>query len=249
MRNIWIIFKREMMAYFFSPIAYIVAAAFLFVMGISFSVILGILSESSSDFRPMDFFFNGMFTWIALLVVSPVITMRLFADEKRTGTIESLMTAPLRDIEYVLGKFLSAYAFFVLLWAPTANAIFVLRHFSKDHTALDFGAILGGYLGLALVGMVFIAIGCMASACTRNQIVAAVVAFSLTCALFLAGMSFYLNIAEKHREFCESISIIVHMQEFSRGGVDWRRVVFYLTSTGFLLFVTHRIVQSRQWRS
>lgn len=249
MRNIWTLFKREMASYFYSPIGYIVAASFLAVVGGSFIFIISSLSESPSDYTPMRFFFNGIFSWIVLLVVVPVITMRLFADEKKTGTIEALMTTPLRDIEYVLAKFFSACAFYIVLWLPTVNCIFVLRHFSRDTTPLDMGPVWGGYIGMLLIGMLLISMGCMASAATRNQIVAAVVSFALSCTLFLVGIFYFLNISGGFREVFEGMSMLVHLDEMSRGVIDWRYVVFYLSGTFFFLFVTHRMVQSRQWKN
>jgi len=249
MKNIWILFKREMAACFYSPIAYIVAVCMLAIAGFSFSTIIAFLSEGPSDYSPMMWFFNGIFTWIVLLVVTPVITMRLFADEKKTGTIEALMTTPLKDIEYVLAKFLSAFAFFVALWIPTLNYVFVLRHFAKDTTPLDPGPIIGGYIGLFLVGMLLIAIGCTASASTRNQIIAAIIAFAISCVLFFSGIYFYIHSTDQYREIFDYFSMLAHMQEMSRGTIEWKRVVFYLTGTTFFLFLTHRIVQSRQWKS
>jgi ABC-2 type transport system permease protein len=249
MRNVAILFRRELLAYFCSPIAYIVGVCVLGLTGISFNMIVTILTEGPSDYTPLMWFFNGMFTWIILLVVPPVITMRLFADEKRTGTIEALMTAPLRDAEYVAAKFLSGLFFFCLIWLPTLAYVWVLRHFSHDKTPLDIGPVAGGYLGLFMMGMLLVAIGCMASASTRNQIIAAVISFAMSCGLFFAGIYFYLNAAGQSREFFESFSILAHMQERSRGVVEWKRIVFYFTSTGFFLFVTHRIVQSRQWKT
>jgi ABC-2 type transport system permease protein len=249
MRNIWILFKREMMAYFFSPIAYIVSVSLLLSWGASFLILIDVLKENpQSDFSITTFMFNGMFMWIVIIGIVSVITMRLFADEKRSGTIEALMTTPLRDIEYVLAKFFSAYVFFVLLWLPTANCIFVLRYFSKDTTPLDLGSIVGGYLGFFLIGMLLISIGSVASACTRNQIIAAVISFSANCILFFLGILIFYA-ADKHRAILESFSMIAHMQEMSTGLIQWPRVVFYLSTSIFFLFVTQHIVQSRRWRS
>lgn len=249
MKNIWILFKREMMAYFFSPIAYLVGVCVSAIMGMGFYIIVTMLSEGPSDYNPIMWFFNGLFTWIVLLLVPPVITMRLFAEEKRSGTIETLMTTPLKDIEYVLAKFLSGYVFFLLLWVPTFNYIFVLRHFANDTTPLDLGPLIGGYIGLFLIGMLFVAIGCMASASTRNQIIAAVLAFAMICALFFGGIFFFSHAADKSRSLFEYFSMIEHMQEMSRGLIEWKRVVFYLSGVVFFLFVTHRMVQSRRWKN
>lgn len=249
MRNIWIIFKREMMAYFLSPIAYIVGACVLAIMGINFHLIVTFLSDGPSDYNPSTWFFNGIFTWIVLLVVPPVITMQLFADEKKTGMVETMMTAPLKDIEYVLAKFLSGFIFFIVLWVPTFNSIFVLRYFSKDHAPLDPGPLMGGYIGLFLMGMLFIAIGCMASASTRNQIIAAVISFTISCSLFFLGIFFFSHVADRNRDFFEYFSMIEHMRNMSRGIIELKRVAFYLSGVVFFLFVTHRIIQSRHWKS
>jgi len=249
MRNIWIIFKKELMGFFLSPIGYIVAVSFLLITGISFYMVVVILSESVSDFQPVQVFLGGFFSWICLLVLTPVMTMRLFAAEKQTGAIESLMTTPLRDLEYVLAKFLSAYFFFTLLWLLTLNCIFVLRYITKDSTPLDTGAIAGGYLGLLMIGALLVSVGCMASALTRNQIIAGVITFAITGGLFFLGLLYYMHVADKHREVFEAISMLAHMQEMATGIIDWRRVVFYLSGTVFFLFLTHRIVQARHWKN
>ena len=249
MRTLWILFRREMMAYFFSPIAYVVAVCVLVVMGSSFFMIALILSREPSELSVVQWFFNWMFNWIVMLVVIPVITMRLFADEKKTGTLETLMTAPLRDWEYVLAKFFGGFVFYLLLWVPTFLYLFVLRHFAKDTTPLDWGPLIGGYLGVFLIGMLLVSMGCMASACTRNQIIAAVLTFAMGCTVFFGGIYFYINAADASRNFFEYFSMPEHMQELSRGTLEWKRVVFYLTGSFFFLFVTHRIVQARQWKS
>jgi ABC-2 type transport system permease protein len=248
MSNTWVIFKREMMAYFYSPIAYIVGVCVLLLVGINFQIILEVLSQpgSPTEYGPMMWFFNTFFTWLVLLLAPPIITMRLFSDEKRMGTLEGLMTVPLRDIDYVLGKFLSAYVFFILLWVPTFNYVYVLRYFSKEQAPLDLGPIVGGYLGIFLIGMLLIALGCIASASTRNQIIAAIISFSFSAGLLCIGMLAYYD---KSNAVKAAIAMTEHLSDFSRGMVDWRRVVFYLSSTALSLFITHRMVQSRHWKT
>jgi len=249
MRNIWIIFKREMMVYFFSAIAYLVAVCLLVVKGIEFSLIVTHLSEGYSSHAPMTMFFGWLLNWFVLLVIAPVITMRLFADEKRMGTIETLMTTPLRDVEYVLAKFFSALCFFSLLWMPTITYVFVLRYFAQDTTPLDLGPIMGGYLGVFMIGGLLISIGCAASACSRNQIVAAIISFAIGFSLFLGGIFFYYAISGPNRDLFEYFAIYEHMLELARGSLEWKRVVFYLSGVIFFLFITHRIVQARQWKT
>ncbi|MBI4023502.1 MAG: ABC transporter permease subunit [Verrucomicrobia bacterium] len=249
MRNIWILFKREMMSYFFSPIAYIVGVAVLLIMGGSFYFITYILSRQPGDnYTASQWFFNGFFFWIVMLVVPPVISMRLFADEQKSGTIETLMTAPLRDWEYVLAKFFGACVFFIVLWSPTSLYVFVLRHFSRDTTPLDLGPVVGGYIGVLLVAMLLISIGCMASASTRNQIIAAIIAFAIGGSLFLVGFGFFYT-SDKYKEFFDYISMLGHMLEMSRGVLEWKRVIFYLSSSFFFLYLAHCMVQSRRWKN
>ncbi len=249
MKNIWILFRKEMAGYFFSPIAYIVGVCVLLVMGSSFYMISIILSKEPSEYSVFQWFFNWMLNWLTILIMIPIVTMRLFSDEKRTGTIETLMTAPVRDWEYVLAKFAGGFIFYLILWAPTLLYLFVLGYFSTDTTPIDWGSMLGSYLGIFLIGMLLVSMGCMASACTRNQIIAAVLAFAMGCAFFFGGVFFYINAAEATRGFFEYFSMLDHMQKMSRGVLEWERVVFYLTSSFFFLFVTHRIVQARQWKN
>jgi ABC-2 type transport system permease protein len=248
MRNTWIIFKREMMAYFFSPIAYLMGMGTLLPTGFSFYAIVRILNQEPGPYTPSDWFFNGMFTWIILLFVVPVITMRLFSEEKKTGILEGIMTAPVTDTEYVLGKYFSAMVFYVVMWAPTFSYIFILRHFAKDSTPLDLGPTIGGYIGLFLFGVLLNAIGCFASALTRNQIIAAIVTFAFILAFFLTGIFFYFNSSGTDRNIFEYVSMLTHAQELTRGVLDWKRVVFYFSGAFFFLFLTHRVIQSRQWK-
>ena len=129
------------------------------------------------------------------------------------------------------------------------NYVFILRHYAKDTTPLDLGPILGGYLGLFLIGILMIAVGCMASASTRNQIIGAVLAFAINGVFFFSGIYFYVNAADKHRSFFEYFSMLAHMQTMSRGVIEWERIIFYLSSTALFLLITHRIIQSRHWKS
>lgn len=247
MRNTWIIFKREMMAYFYSPVAYIVGSCFLAVMGYWFYFLIDQVEPQTSELGPMQYFLAGLVSWFVMLTMVPFLTMRLFSDEKKSGTIEALMTAPLRDIEYVLGKFFAAYCLYGILWFFTLNVVLVLHYIGHDSAPIDRGPVVGGYLGIMLLGMLFTSVGCMTSAMTKNQIVGAILGFSGCVLLFVVGIE-PDRFSERYRRILEAISLLNHLVEFSGGIVDWRRVVFYLTTTGFFLFVTHRIIQSRQWK-
>jgi ABC-2 type transport system permease protein len=185
-----------------------------------------------------------------LLVASPVITMRAFAQEKQTGTFETLMTAPVSDWQVVLAKFVGALLFYGLMWLPLAGLTLILRHYTREPTALDLGALGTTYLGILLMGMLYMAVGCLASALTRSQMIAAMVSFMLGLALFLVGYLAYAvppQLGWPHTALSH-LNMHQHMEDFARGILDTRAAVFYLTLTGLFLFLTLRVVESRRWK-
>lgn len=161
------------------------------------------------------------------------------------------MTAPVRDGHVVFAKFLGSLFFYIVLWAPSVLYFVVFRWISGQSAADSLGAYLGAYSMLILVGMFYLSIGCLASALTKNQIVAATIAFALICLMFFLGLlSFvFLKASSTLREFTYYFSTIEHMGEFSRGLLDTRPVVFYLSMTLFTLFLTFHVFQYRRWKS
>ena len=162
MRGTLAVARKEVLSYFFAPMAYIVVAVFLVMNGFLFSVLLAALSQPGSNqaSSPMIFFFGGsIFTWLFLLVTVPAITMRLGAEETKSGTLETLLTAPVTDLGVVLGKYLGALAVYAACWLPTVLYLWVLTRFSD----VDFGPVLSGYLGILLVGMLFTSVGLYSS--------------------------------------------------------------------------------------
>jgi ABC-2 type transport system permease protein len=238
-------FLRELRAYFVSPLAYVVLFFLLLLDGVVFSVIVTYLADPRQPAgRPFDFFFGGFPFWLIVLFAVPVITMRLLAEERKSGSIEVLMTAPISEGQVVAGKFLAALAFWVVLWLPTALYAVILERFGD----VDWGTLGAGYLGILLLGAFFLSIGIMASALTRNQIVAAVAAFSLSLLVFLIGFVIDLVDQPALQELTGYVSVIDHMDELRRGIVDTRRLVYYLTGTFFFLFVAARALEDRKWR-
>jgi len=186
--------------------------------------------------------------WLPSLVVVPMITMRLLAEEKRAGTLEMLMTAPVTDFEVVSAKFLGAVALYALMWALTGFYVLILQHFSGS-TALDLGPIFSGYLGVLLIGQFFIAIGVLASSMTKNQIAAALMSFAIVFLLLIVlNWMTYLFEGGPFGNFFRFLSPFEHMDDFSRGIVDVRPLVLYLSGTGLALFIATRVVESRKWR-
>lgn len=236
-------YGRELRAYFLSPLAWVVLFFFLLVNGVIFSVIVSFLNDPRYPAgRPFDVLFN--MSWLLLLFVVPLVTMRLLAEERRSGSIEVLMTAPVSAGQVVAGKFAAALTFVVFLWAPTAlYAVLVSRW-----TEVDWGIVGAGYLGIVLIAAFFLSLGVLASALTRNQIVAAVIAFAFMLVVFFVASLSDLVSASWLQETVSYASVLDHLGELSRGIVDTRRLVFYASGTFFFLFAASRALDDRKWR-
>lgn len=242
------LWRKELTGYFLSPVAYIVTIFFLVVMGAIFSLLVSVLAQGPAGVTMMNLLFGSPFYWMTMLVVLPVLTMRLLAEEKKTGTIETLMTAPVSDAAVVLAKFAGVCSFYVIMWLPTVLYLFVLRHFSSLMAPIDLGPMAGGYLGALLVGLFYLSIGLLCSALTSNQIVSAITSFAVMIILFLGGLVDYLTDEPALQAVCQHISSYQHMLDFSRGLIDSRPIVFYLSGTALLLFAAVKVVESRQWK-
>ncbi len=242
------LWRKELTGYFLSPIAYIMTIFFLVVMGAIFTLLVSVLAEGPAGVTIMNLLFGSPFYWMTMLVIVPVLTMRLLAEEKKTGTIETLLTAPVSDTAVVLAKYAGAVSFYIAMWLPTVAYVFVLRHFSALLAPIDLGPMAGGYLGALLVGMFYLSIGLFCSALTSNQMLAAITTFAAMFVLFLAGLLDYLARQEWVRTLSSYVSSYNHMLEFSRGQIDSRPIVFYLTGTLLMLFATVKVVESRHWK-
>ena len=236
MTSVGTIFQREVSAYFLSPIAYVVIAVFTVFSGYFFSIMLGITQESTLRY-------SLAYTQFILSILTPVITMRLMAEENKTGTIEPLMTAPVTDFEVVFGKFLAAWTLYNVMVAPTAFYIIFLAWVGSP----DYGAIIASYIGLVLMGGLFISIGLLVSAVTKNQIIAAVIGIVALLILLVIGLAS----AEHEGWFYNALRYIGtydHWDTFTKGIVDTRDVIYYVSFTALLIFIVVRIVESRRWR-
>lgn len=246
MSGLWATFERELRSYFLSPLAYVVLFFLLLVNGGVFSLIVAFLNDPlAPPGRPLDLFFGGtLFFWVLILFVTPVLTMRSLAEERRSGSLEILMTAPVTALEVVLGKYLAALAFYVVSWLPTLAYAGIVA----AKTPLDGWVIAAGYLGIFLIGGLLLAIGLFASAMTANQIVAAVVGFAVSILLFGLSLLEFLVQDNGMKEIFRYVSLTQLMQDFSRGIVDTRRIVFVLSTTVFFLFLTTRALEAKKWR-
>jgi ABC-2 type transport system permease protein len=182
--------------------------------------------------------------------VPSLITMRSFAFEKSSGTFETLMTTPVGDAQVVLAKFTGAMLFYLVLWLPLLACVFIVRYYSHDPTALDPGAVGSTYLGIFLLGCVYISLGILASALTRSQIIAAMVSIaSGITLLFLSFLSASVGSqAGWQAQMVAHLALGEHMRDFTYGVVDSRPLVLYFTLTVFFLFLSWRTVESRRWK-
>lgn len=238
-------FQRELRAYFLSPLAWVVLFFFLAVNGTVFALLVSLLSDPRVQAgRPFDFFFTGFPFWVVMLAVVPLLTMRLVAEERRSGSMEVLMTAPVTEGQVILGKYLAALVFFAFLWSPTVLYGVLVDRFSD----VDWGILAAGYLGILLVGGLFLSIGVLASSLARNQIVAAVICFALLLLVFLLAFLAELVTDPVVGEVLAYVSVLDHVGELSRGVVDTRRLVFYPSVSGLFLFAAARALEDRKWR-
>jgi ABC-2 type transport system permease protein len=233
-----VIARRELSSFFYSPIAYVAMTLFLLAAGFSFW----------DDFLPgqpagMRSIFERI-VWL-LVVIIPVLCMGLLSQEWATGTIETLMTAPLGEAEVVLGKFFGSLAFYIFLLAPTLLYVVLLRLYSKP----DYGPIFAGYLGLFLVGALFISIALFCSSLTRSQVVAAVSAAAIL--LLTTIVPWYASSRATLSGFWRSAAdqgVLTRYTDFSKGIIDTGNLIFFVASTAVFLFLTVKVLESRRWK-
>lgn len=248
MNKVWIIGKREFMSYFNSPIAYVTLAIFLLLVGLDFFFgFLGTVSGSSQEFfEANEASLRNLFEGIPILfaVFLPAVSMRMISEEKKTGTMELLTTLPVRDRDIILGKFLGGLLFLAValgLTLPYAVTVIALGR-------PDMGPIIGGYFGVAMVGAAYLAIGLLASTWTRNQIIAFIVA-ALLCAFLYFVDQLIGSAWEVSREYLAQLSFRAHAQNISRGVLDSRDFVFFISMIVLALVLSTYSLESRKWRA
>ena len=228
---------KETKSYFGTPAAYIVGAMFLGLTGVFF------VSDVTAPFAEAGV--RGIVDWASFFVIflAPLLTMRLLAEEQKLGTLELLLTSPVRDWEVVLGKYIASFLILAAILAVTLYYVVLLYSFGDP----DTGPVLSGYLGLLLYGAAALAIGLLGSSLSSNQIVAAVVGIAI-----LLMLSFVNLIAEivtgVASEVFNGMSMNEHITDFSRGVIDTSSVVFFISLTAVFLFLTIRSLETRRWR-
>ncbi len=254
MNNIVAIAQKEIRSYFASPIAYVVIGLFALMFGFFYYTLLGLFIEQGMRMMGMQggptqnvneqmirpLFLNAS---VLLLFVLPMITMRTYSEEKRSGTIELLLTAPLTDFHIIMGKFLGAMALYAAMLAVTVIHVGVLFAFGKP----EWIPIVTGYFGLLLMGGCFISVGLLISSFTRNQIVAVMATFAVFLLLWVINWAGPLT-GPRTQAVLDYLSITNHLDDFTRGIVDTKHLIYYFSFIAFGLFLTARSVDSERWR-
>lgn len=240
--------KREVFSYFVSPVAYVVTTVWLVWCGLQYYLLAGLFASSptmSAGASPLSAFFGGsVLFFIPLLVFAPVLTMRLLAEERHTGTLEPLLTAPVTSLHVVLGKYLAALVFWVSLWVPTLLYVWLTSQFGS----VDTGALLASYAGVFGIGLYYMAIGLAMSALAKNQIVAAMLTFMVLSCLFAGGLLSFVQSFAAYREAIDYISLWGHMQSFSKGIIDSRFLVFDVSAALLFVYLAWRALEGRRWQ-
>ncbi len=243
MKTFLVIWRRELAACFLSPVAYVTMVSFVSVSAFTF---LAQVTRNAGTSDPLSvLLFASIIVWLTILV--SVITMRLFAEEKSSGTLEALMTAPVTDAEVVLGKYAGALTFVTIVVAPAVACIFILASLSPGIVSVDAGAVTGGCIIIFLVSALSVAVGLLVSLMTRNQIVAAIACFvAIWCVLLFGWL--VSSVPGVPPKLAAHLSAMSQIEDFARGSVDTRPVVLYVSCTGFVLFAAVRLLESRRWK-
>lgn len=250
MRVFWVLLRRELGSYFVSLTGYVIIAAITFLTGESFSQLINALGGDPWPMPVTQMFFGTFYFWMILLLSAPVITMRLFALEKSSGTLDTLMTTPVGELAVVLAKFGAAFLFYMIMWVPLLAGLFIVNHFANQAGALDAGVIGGTYLGIFLTGAFFLSFGTLASAISRTQMTAAMVSLAFGVSQFaLAWWAKDAAVSDQWQaRLLANLNLFEQMNDFARGAIDTRAMVFYLSAAFLFLFVTLRVVESRRWK-
>ena len=241
MKNIIAILTKELYTYFVSPIAYFVFFVFTAITGFLFTGnFFYVLNSQESSDVVMQYSFGQMS--VILLFFTPALTMKLFAEERKSGTIELLLTSPVTDTEVVLGKFLASWGLLLIMLLLTLLFPILVTPFGQ----LDIGPLISGYLGLLLLGSCFLSLGLMISSMSKNQMVSALTSFGLLLTLWVIGL--LSDRAGKVGDLLSYLSIIEHFEDFTRGVVSLKHAAYYLSFTFVCLFATVKSVESSKWR-
>jgi ABC-2 type transport system permease protein len=251
-RNTLAIAGKELRSYFASPMGYILIGLFALLFGAFFRVYLTGFAERSQQMamgggavNVNEWMIRGVLHNVAIIIlfIMPMVTMRTYAEEKRSGTMELLLTSPITDVQIILGKFLGAMGLFAAMLLVTAIDIAILFRIGNP----EFKPVLAGYLGLFLLGGSFLSVGLLISSLTKNQIVAGAMTFAVFLLLWIINW-FADSVGPLGRTIVSFLSITEHLDDFTKGVIDTKHVVYYLSFITFGLFLTAKSVDSERWK-
>jgi ABC-2 type transport system permease protein len=249
MKHFLTLLSHEIRMLLVSPATYIAATLFLSFMGLIFTKILEEYSGTPQETSPANVYFQLF--WLPVCVMVPLLTMKCLAEERRVGTLETLLTTPVTTTEVVLAKFGAAYFLYAALWGATVGFFYILKKFSGDARFLDSGPLLGGFLFIAVSGLFFVAIGVFASSLTSNQSVAGILGCVLLAMLILGGNalsdSAWLDqgVLRPAKSVIEYAHVFAHRDDFTRGVVDSRQLLFYVSGTMLALIFSILSVEAK----
>lgn len=240
------LYCREMLSLWVTPLAWLLLFAFLLLQGLSFYLVVDHFShfaDLSIDQGPVQSYFSSFFVPFTILLVCPALTMGVFAEERRTGTIESLLTTPITSPAVVLAKYGAALTTYALLWLPTLLYVVIVRNLGE----VDVPVIVSSYAGVLGIGAAFLAVGVLMSALTHSQLAASMLTMVVLFGLFIVGVGERIFDPGPLRMVCSQVSLLSQIDDFSRGIVDSRRLVFDGSLAVLSLFLTVRVVDSWRW--
>ena len=249
-RKTFCIFARDFVGYFYSPAAYVTMVGFLFLNGLVLNFEIGPGRANGDVDVALRYLFGNFFFWILMLAVPPLVTMRLLAEERRSGTVDLLMTAPVRAVDVIAGKFAAGFLFTVCVWLLLLVNVALLSVRLPPEAPLDWGKLAAVYIGILSLEGFFVAIGILASAFSKNQVVAAVLALAANLMIFFVGLYHFLFEGNAYESLLWGyVSVISHfVRDFAVGVVDFRYVALYAVGAFVALLLAVWTFDARKWR-
>jgi ABC-2 type transport system permease protein len=248
-RAFWVLLQREFGAFLLSPLAYVVFFCLTLINAGLFYFCVSFMERGVPNYTVIQIFFLIPFFWFCVIPLAPILTMRAFSEEYRSGTIELLMTAPVTDWDVVLSKFFGTVGFFCVLWSPTVLFLFTFQAVTQHAIPIAWGGTLLAYLMVVFLGMLYTAIGLYASSLTRSQAVAAFVSFALIMGLFVASFITFFSNSTGITDLVNIFSARRHMELFADGVFDSRVAVWYLSTTVLFLALTQRVLAAKRMKA
>ncbi len=250
MQNFRTLLYKELRSFFVSPLAYVVMALVMVLNGVSFLFSVARMEGKVSQLSLLHLTFDSLWFWMVFVLLFPLITMRLIAEERKMGTLETLLTAPVESWTVILAKYAATLIFYTVLWTPSAFNFVLFEIVSGSAAAFNVGSFWGTYIILFLVGAFNIALGLFASSLTSNQLIAGVVAFALVTLHFFVGFiqGFAGNMPPEVLDRVTYFSTVEHLRFFSNGLIDTRPLIYYVTGSALMLTFTYYVLEYRRWR-